>query len=94
MEENQKVLLKRILTILETCDPTESKTLTTADNLISYIRRAYRKKLTDIPQTYRIFAQQAKHHYPSFKKLKTNQAKIDLLKKVVSECHTALEEVS
>jgi len=94
MEENQKDLLKRILIILQKCDPLDEKTLTPANSLINYIRYAYNKKLHLVPDTYWDFAQQIKHHYPSFNKLKTNQEKIDLLKKIVSECHSVLQEVS
>ncbi len=90
MEENQKQLLERILIILKQCDPSQEKTLTTANNLITYIKYTHAGELKRVPDTYKEFALQMKHHYPELKKLKTNQEKLDFLKKIVEECNTAL----
>ncbi len=91
MKENQKDLLERILVILQKCDPSDEKTLNPANNLITYIGRAYKKKLRLVPGSYWDFAQQMKHNYPAFKELKCNQDRLDLLQKIVKECHTTLE---
>lgn len=91
MEQNQEELLKNILQILDRCDPLETKSMTTANNLITYIGYAYNKKLYLVPESYREFAQQIKNNYPEFRKRKTNQEKVELLKRIVSYCHVLIE---
>lgn len=84
--ENQKALLQRINTILYYYNPHETKYATPAKNLISYIRLAHEKKVSEIHETYKEFALQMMHHYPEIKKAKTLEEKVAILKTVIQGC--------